>query len=67
MTTYFPARAVAALNAARDTDLAAIPNGPAKTNGIAVGMAAANAMIALRAADGSSPLTGDHPHVHRGR
>ena len=55
MTTYFPAAALA-LNAARDTDLAAIPNGPAKTAGIAVGMAAANAMIALRAADGSSPL-----------
>jgi len=55
MTTYFPA-ASAALDAARDTDLAAIPNGPAKTAGIAVGMAAANAMIALRAADGSSPL-----------
>ena len=55
MTTYFPA-AAAALDAARNTDLAAIPNGPAKTAGIAVGMAAANAMIALRAADGSSPL-----------
>ena len=55
LTTYFPA-AAAALNAARDTDLSAIPNGPAKTDGIAVGMAAANAMIALRAADGSSPL-----------
>ena len=55
MTTYFPA-AVATLDAARDTDLAAIPNGPAKTDGIAVGMAAANAMIALRAADGSAPL-----------
>jgi len=55
MTTYFPA-ASAALDAARDTDLAAIPNGPAKTAGIAVGIAAANAMIALRAADGSSPL-----------
>ena len=58
LTTYFPAPAVvAALDAARDIDLGAIPNGPAKTNGIAVGMAAANAMIALRAADGSSPLT----------
>jgi hypothetical protein len=55
LTTYFPA-AAPALNAARDTDLAAISNGPAKTAGIAVGMAAANAMIALRAADGSSPL-----------
>jgi hypothetical protein len=56
LTTYFPA-AVAMLDAARDSDLAAIPPGPAKTNGIALGMAAANAMIALRAADGSSPLT----------
>ena len=55
LTTYFPA-AVVALNAARDTDLGAIPDGPAKTAGIAVGMNAANAMIALRAADGSSPL-----------
>jgi len=56
LTTYFPA-AVAALDAARDIDLGLIPNGAAKTNGIAVGTAAANAMIALRAADGSSPLT----------
>ena len=56
MTTYFPA-AAATLDAARDSDLAAIPNGPAKTDGMAVGMAAANAMLALRAADGSSPLT----------
>jgi len=56
LVTFFPA-ASAALDAARDLDLLAIPNGSAKTNGIAVGAAAANAMIALRAADGSSPLT----------
>ena len=56
MTTYFPA-AVAALDAARNTELAAIPDGSAKTDGIAVGMAAANAMLALRATDGSAPLT----------
>jgi hypothetical protein len=55
MTTYFPA-AAAVLNGARDADLGAIPDGASKTAGIAVGMAAANAMIALRAADGSSPL-----------
>ena len=55
MTTYFPA-AAAALTAALDADLAAILDGPAKTDGIAVGLAAANAMIALRATDGSSPL-----------
>lgn len=53
LKNYFP------LNTAIDTDranaLAAIPNGLAKTNGIAVGEAAALAMIALRAGDGSSP------------
>jgi len=57
LTTYFTAPAVvAALDAARDSDLGVIPSGPAKTAGIAVGLAAANAMIALRASDGSSPL-----------
>lgn len=60
MTTYFPA-AAGGLDAARDTDLGAVPNGPSKTDGIAVGMAAANAMIALRAADGSAPLVGIVP------
>jgi hypothetical protein len=49
--------ATAALNTARDLDLGAIPDGPAKTAGMGVGMAAANAMIALRATDGSAPLT----------
>jgi hypothetical protein len=33
----------------------AIPDGPAKDNGIAVGESAAAAMIALRANDGSAP------------
>jgi hypothetical protein len=56
LTTYFPA-AAGALNAARDADLGAIPASQAKTDGIAVGTSAANAMIALRAADGSAPLT----------
>jgi len=37
--------------------LALIPNGQAKTDGIATGKAAAATMIALRASDGSSPLT----------
>ena len=55
LTNYFPA-ATAALNAARDLDLGAIPNSPEKTDGMAVGLAAANAMIALRATDGSAPL-----------
>lgn len=60
LTTYFTAPAVVAvLDAARDADLGVIPTGQAKTDGIAVGTAAANAMIALRTADGSSspPLT----------
>ena len=56
LTTYFPA-ATAALNTARDADLGAIPTGTAKTDGMAVGLAAADAMIALRLTDGSAPLT----------
>jgi hypothetical protein len=55
LKNYFPA------NMAIDTDranaLGAIPNGLAKINGIAVGEAAADAMILLRASDGSSPAT----------
>ncbi len=54
LSTYFPASA-ATLDAARSTSLASIPDGQAKTDGIAVGDAAANAMTTLRANDGSSP------------
>jgi hypothetical protein len=54
LSTYFPASA-AALDAARATSLAAIPDGQGKTDGIAVGDAAAAAMTALRAHDGASP------------
>lgn len=58
LTTYFPAPAVvAALDAERDADLGAIGDSPAKAAGVAVGLAAANAMIALRDGDGSSPGT----------
>ena len=56
LVNYFPGSA-ALLNADRDASLAALPNGAPKTNGIAAGQAAAAALIALRAADGSSPLT----------
>jgi len=52
---------VSSLNAERDTSLAAIPNGAPKTSGIMTGQAAAAALIALRASDGSSPLTFYHP------
>jgi hypothetical protein len=54
LSTYFPASA-ATLGAARTNSLASIPDGQAKTDGIATGDSAANAMIALRANDGSSP------------
>ena len=54
LATYFPT-SLAALNAARASSLGAIPNGSAKDAGIAVGEAAATAMITLRADDGSAP------------
>jgi hypothetical protein len=57
--TYFGGNAAtaAALNADLAASLALIPNGASKTNGIATGQAAALALIALRAIDGSSPLS----------
>jgi hypothetical protein len=54
LSTYFPASA-SALEAERATSLATIADGQAKNDGIAIGDAAALAMIALRANDGSSP------------
>src|SRR6202034_4082607 len=54
LSTYFPASA-SSLDAERANSLASIPDGLAKTDGIATGDAAALAMIALRANDGSSP------------
>ena len=51
---YFPDSA-ATLDAARDKSLAALPDGQAKNDGIAVGLAAAALMIALRVNDGSTP------------
>ena len=54
LKSYFPGNA-SILDAARVSSLAAIPDGPAKDDGIAVGEAAAAAMIADRASDGSSP------------
>jgi hypothetical protein len=60
---YFGADATTAaqLNADRAASLALIPDGTAKTNGIATGEAAATALIDLRAGDGSSPATNDLP------
>ena len=45
----------AALDQLRDNSLATIPDGQSKSDGIAVGIAAAAAMIANRTGDGSSP------------
>jgi hypothetical protein len=54
LSTYFPASS-STLDTERAHSLASIPDGQAKTDGIATGDAAALAMIALRANDGSSP------------
>src|ERR1700677_4109596 len=54
LSTYFPASA-STLDAARASSLASIPDGQAKIDGITTGDAAAYALIALRANDGSSP------------
>jgi hypothetical protein len=54
LSTYFPASA-STLGTARANSLALIADGQAKNDGVATGDAAALAMIALRANDGSSP------------
>ena len=54
LKNYFSA-AAATLDAEEASSLAAIPDGPAKLNGIAAGQAAAAAMIAARVNDGSAP------------
>ncbi len=54
LITYFPGSAPT-LNPAYATSMGAIPDGQPKLDGIAVGDAAAAAMIALRSNDGSSP------------
>jgi hypothetical protein len=54
-TNFTDPASQATLTADRTKSLASIPNNQAKLDGIAVGDAAAQAMIALRANDGSSP------------
>ena len=53
LVTYVPASA-AALDAERTRALGAIPDGPAKTAGMQVGEAAAQAVLAMRSNDGSA-------------
>lgn len=52
LNAFFPG---AALDTQRDASLAAIPDGQSKTDGIAVGSAAAAAILADRTGDGSAP------------
>jgi len=54
LSIYFPG-SMTLLDAARANSLGLIPDGPPKSKGIATGDAAAYAIIALRATDGSSP------------
>jgi PAP2 superfamily len=54
LSTYFSASQTT-LDADRTNSLASIPDGQAKIDGIATGDAAAAALVALRANDGSSP------------
>jgi hypothetical protein len=53
LKNYFPL--APNLDPAYAASLAAIPDGPAKSGGVATGQAAAAQMIALRAGDGASP------------
>jgi hypothetical protein len=55
LKNYFSTTSGAMLDAARESSLAMLRNGPAKTRGIEVGEAAATAMIQARLNDGSSP------------
>jgi hypothetical protein len=50
------------LNGARDDSLSAIPDGPAKNDGITVGEAAADAILALRTNDGAANAS-DPPYT----
>jgi hypothetical protein len=54
LKAFFPAQGTI-LDQQRADSLALIPDGQAKTDGIAVGEAAAAAMVAIRANDGSTP------------
>jgi hypothetical protein len=54
LRTFFPGSATQ-LDGARTSSLSLIPDGQSKTDGITTGDAAAIAMMALRANDGSSP------------
>jgi hypothetical protein len=56
LVALFPTQA-GTLDVRRDASLSAIPDGQAKTDGVAVGSAAAAAILANRTGDGSAPPT----------
>jgi len=58
-----PAAAVDLVEAAYAAALAAIPDGPAKEQGILIGQAAAAAILALRNADGADAVFPDFNYV----
>jgi PAP2 superfamily protein len=58
--------AIAFVNATYATDLASIPDGNTKTRGIAVGHAAANALLALRVLDGATTFVPYAPGTNPG-
>jgi PAP2 superfamily len=60
------AMAVAQVDAAYAAALAGIPNGPAKSAGIAIGQAAATAILALRSADHATTLVTYTPGTQPG-
>lgn len=57
LSTVYPALASSMFDPRLASQLAAIPDGPAKTEGIALGITCANAIIALRTGDGSADMT----------
>jgi hypothetical protein len=66
LTKLLPAQQ-AAIDAAYQTVVNAIGDGPAKANGIAAGEAAANAVLAARADDGAGAPEAYRPHAAAGQ
>jgi PAP2 superfamily/RTX calcium-binding nonapeptide repeat (4 copies) len=54
------------LDAAMNSSLAGIPDGPAETNGVALGQRVANQMLALRANDGANATSNYTPDTEPG-
>jgi len=65
LVALYPASATG-LDTSKAFSLAAIPDGQSKTDGIAVGMAAASAILALRANDGSGVVVNYAPATNPG-